>query len=77
MSRHIAQTYEAADDRRVEARPRCSSCNGIIAGLADQDLGIGLNIELGLVSDECALVCDECTAKLIDARATVSGARRR
>ena len=59
----------AADDQKINDRYRCLSCNGIIAGLADQDLASGLNIELGLVSDECGLVCNECTAKLIQARA--------
>ena len=50
----------------MEAPRRCLSCNGIIAGLAEQDLGIGLDIKLGLVSDECALICNTCTAKLIE-----------
>ena len=66
MSRHVAPMGE--DNRSVEAPRRCLSCNGIIAGLADQDLGIGLNIKLGLVSDECALICNACTAKLIEMR---------
>ena len=64
MSRHVAPMGE--DSRSVEAPRRCLSCNGIIAGLDDQDLGIGLNIKLGLVSDECALICNACTAKLIE-----------
>ena len=65
MSRHVAPVREESGS--VEAPRRCLSCNGIIAGLADQDLGIGLNIKLGLVSDECALICNACTAKLIEA----------
>ena len=65
MSRHVAPMGE--DKSSVEAPRRCLSCNGIIAGLADQDLGIGLDIKLGLVSDECALICNACTAKLIEA----------
>ncbi len=64
MSRHVAPMGE--DKSSVEAPRRCLSCNGIIAGLADQDLGIGLDIKLGLVSDECALICNACTAKLIE-----------
>ena len=66
MSRHVAAVREESGS--VEAPRRCLSCNGIIAGLADQDLGIGLNIKLGLVSDECALICNACTAKLIETR---------
>jgi hypothetical protein len=69
MSRHVAPAQGAVDDRWEDVQRRCLSCNGIIAGLADQDLGIGLNIKLGLVSDECALICDACTAKLIEMRA--------
>jgi len=43
-------------------------CNGIITGLVDQDLSIGLNLKLGLVSDECDHICNQCTAKLIERR---------
>lgn len=66
MSGHIAPMGD--ENRSVDAPRKCLSCNGIIAGLADQDLGIGLNIKLGLVSDECALICNACTAKLIEMR---------
>ena len=68
MSRHAAPVPGAADERWVEAPHRCLSCNRIIASQAEQDHGIGLNLGLGLVSDECALICNECTAKLIEAR---------
>jgi hypothetical protein len=68
MTRHIAPVNQPADDYRVEAQHRCLNCNGIIVGLADQDLGLGLNVKLGLVSDQCALVCNDCTARLIAAR---------
>jgi len=66
MPSHVAPAGE--ENSSVEAPRRCLSCNGIIAGLADQDLGIGLNIKLGLVSDECALICNACTAKMIEMR---------
>jgi hypothetical protein len=79
MSRHTASARDAAVERWVEAPHRCLSCNGIIAEQAEQDLGIGLDLGLGLVSDECALICNECTAKLIEPRATagIPVARRR
>ena len=79
MSRHVAPALAAADDRLEDFQHRCLSCNGIIAGLAGQDLGVGLNIKLGLVSDECALICNGCTAKLIELRppAGMSVTRRR
>jgi hypothetical protein len=66
MTRH--DLSEATADPHADTQYRCLSCNGIIPGLADQDLAIGLNIKLGLVSDECALICNECTAKLIEAK---------
>ena len=69
MTPHTSLAPEPAGDRGAETRHRCLSCNGIIAGLADQDLAIGLNVKLGLVSDECGLICNECTAKLIESRA--------
>ena len=76
MSRHVVP---AGEDSSMEASPRCLSCNGVIEGLAGQDLGIGLNIKLGLVSDECALICNACTAKLIEMRPAAGAAvtRRR
>ena len=66
MSRHVAQLREQSGS--TEAPPRCLSCNGIFEGLSGQDLGIGLNLKLGLVSDECALICNACTAKLMEMR---------
>ena len=57
----------------------CLCCNGVIAGVSDEDAGIGLSPALGLVSDECAYICDNCTAKLIEAAAArrVTTTRRR
>jgi hypothetical protein len=48
---------------------RCLCCNGVIAGVPDEDTAIGLSSVLGLVSDECAFICNECTARLIEAAA--------
>jgi hypothetical protein len=49
-------------------QPRCDSCGGVIDISPDQDISPGLNLALGLVSDECALVCNGCTSRLIAAR---------
>jgi len=77
MTRHDLLGREAAAaDSHADTQYRCLSCNGIIPGLADQDLSIGLNMKLGLVSDECALICDECTAKLIEAQAQEGSSAR-
>jgi hypothetical protein len=48
--------------------PRCVCCGGEIEMLRDQDIAFGLDLALGLVSDECALICDGCASKLISAR---------
>lgn len=58
--------------------PRCVCCAGVIEVSPDQDMSLGLNVALGLVSDECALICDGCTSRLIAAReASKPLARRR
>ena len=58
---------------------RCLCCNGVIAGMSDEDTAIGLSSALGLVSDECAFICNDCTARLIEAAAAKRAAtiRRR
>jgi hypothetical protein len=40
----------------------------VIPGLLDEDPSVGLAAKLGLVSEECAFICNDCTAGLIDAR---------
>ena len=64
--------HESVSNERAVPSPssqrRCICCGGVI-DLPDQDLGLGLNLPLGLVSDECALICDGCTANLVAARA--------
>jgi hypothetical protein len=47
---------------------RCACCDGVIEIGADRDVAVGLSLPLGLVSDECALICNGCTARLIAAR---------
>ncbi|MBR0870702.1 hypothetical protein JQ633_10060 [Bradyrhizobium tropiciagri] len=55
-------------ERELTTRQRCVCCDGIIEGLTD-DGAIGLDARIGLVSDECAFVCNDCTARLIQAAA--------
>ena len=50
-------------------QPNCTCCGGVIETSVDQDMALGLNVALGLVSDECALICNSCTSQLIPARA--------
>jgi hypothetical protein len=49
-------------------QPRCICCGGVIETSPDQDASLGLNVALGLVSDECALICNDCTSQLIATR---------
>jgi Cu/Ag efflux pump CusA len=34
----------------------------------DQDMSLGLNVAFGLISDECAVICNACTSRLVSAR---------
>jgi hypothetical protein len=68
MTRH--RNPAGGEPPASERLPRCLCCDGIIAAISDQDAAVGLDLKLGLVSDECALICNDCTAKLIEARAS-------
>jgi hypothetical protein len=62
-------TGSGATTPDIARPPRCICCDGIIEISPDQDIALGLNLALGLVSDECALICDGCASRLIAARA--------
>jgi hypothetical protein len=68
MTRDISVTHDLANQRASDTQHRCFYCDRVIPTLPDEDLSVGLNIKLGLVSDECALICNECTARLIETR---------
>jgi len=36
--------------------------------VAGQDMSLGLNVALSLISDECAVICNACTSRLVSAR---------
>ena len=73
----IETTGDTATTVAASTRSICVCCAGAIETSLDQDMSLGLNIALGLVSDECALICDSCTARLISARAATKPATRR
>jgi hypothetical protein len=79
MARH-ATTVEAVDRTAAQgAHYRCSCCDGVIEDLSEDTLPLGLDLRLGLVADECALICNACTRRLIEARsrqAPPAGRRR-
>ncbi len=55
-------------ERELASDHQCVCCGGIIDGLAD-DAAIEFDARVGLFTDECALVCNDCTASLIAAAA--------
>jgi len=55
-------------ERELASQRQCLCCGGVIAGLAD-DGAVGFDARIGLFTDECAVVCDDCTAGLIEAAA--------
>ena len=55
-------------ERELAPQHRCGCCGGVIDGLAD-DAAIGFDARIGLFTDECAFVCNDCTASLIEAAA--------
>lgn len=55
-------------ERELLPQHQCICCGGVIDGLSD-DGAVGLDARIGLVSDECAFVCNDCTASLIQAAA--------
>ncbi|MFQ3457952.1 hypothetical protein PMN64_32180 [Bradyrhizobium sp. UFLA01-814] len=68
-------------ERELTSHHQCVCCGGIIEGIVDDD-AVGLDARICLFTDECAFVCNECTASLIAAAArrrqeTVRGNRRR
>ncbi len=73
MARHAAVADIPHDTIDQHAQHRCMCCDGVIANLTDEALSIGLDLRLGLVSDECALICNDCTARLIEARKLGAG----
>ena len=68
MTRDVSAIHDLANQSASDTRHRCSCCDRIIPLLPDEDLAVGLDVKLGLVSDECALICNACTASLIETR---------
>jgi hypothetical protein len=77
MARRRNAVAVVADPPASDRLPRCWCCDGVIPDLSDQAAAVGLDLTLGLVSDECALICNGCTAKLIEARTLQGEAPRK
>ena len=66
---HRATTVETVEHKAIpDAQYRCLCCDGVIANLSEDTIPVGLDLKLGLVADECALICNACTTRLIEAR---------
>ena len=68
MARHAAIVAVPNQQTNSELQHRCMCCERIIENLSAEAMSIGLDLKLGLVSDECALICNDCTARLVEAR---------
>jgi hypothetical protein len=77
MTRHRNLAGAVAEPPASERLLRCQGCDGIIADISDQAAAVGLDLKLGIVSDECALICNDCTAKLIEAQASQRESQRK
>jgi hypothetical protein len=73
----IEATGDTTATSTARRRPLCVCCAGVMETSSDHDMSVGLNVVLGLVSDECALICDGCTSQLIAARAATMPPKRR
>jgi len=79
MTRDASVMHDLADHGASDTQRRCSYCERVIPALPDEEVSVGLDVKLGLVSDECALICNACTASLIETRireAAISPRRR-
>ena len=68
MARHAAIVAVPNQQTNSELQHRCMCCERIIENLSAEAMSIGLDLKLGLVSDECALICNDCTGRLIEAQ---------
>jgi hypothetical protein len=79
MARHAAIIVVSDPQTSSELQHRCMCCGMMIENLSDETTSttsIGLDLKLGLVSDECALICNDCTARLVEAKARPSNGRK-
>ena len=60
---------EAVTAQQVVPEPQyqCACCEGIIENLSSEAIPSGLDLKLSFFADECVLICNACTARLIEA----------
>jgi len=77
MAHREAVTGLPGQQALPEPQYQCACCEGIIEGISDQVIPSGLDLKLGIVSDECVLICNACTSRLVEANKARSADRGR
>ena len=67
MAHREAVTGMSAQPVVPEPEYQCACCEGIIENLSGEAIPSGLDLKLGFFSDECVLICNACTSRLIEA----------
>ena len=68
MAQHEAAADVSNHRAIADLHRRCMCCDGVLENLSDETISVGLDLKLGVVSDECALICNACTRRLVEAR---------
>jgi hypothetical protein len=65
--------------QQAEPQPlyRCACCEGIIENLSSDTMPSGPDPRFGFISDECLLICNACTAQLVQANRAQPAVRRK
>jgi len=51
-----------------EPQYQCACCEGIIENLSGETIPSGLDLKLNFIADECLLICNACTSRLVEAK---------
>ncbi|MCP4615067.1 MAG: hypothetical protein GY844_01395 [Bradyrhizobium sp.] len=73
MAHREAVTGTPAHQVVPEPQYQCACCEGFIENLSSETIPSGLEPKLSFFADECVLICNACTSRLIEA----NSARRR
>jgi len=56
---------------------QCACCEGIIVNLSGETTPSGLDLKLNFIADECLLICNACTSRLVEIKKARPADRRR
>lgn len=73
------ETVTSVPDQQTAPHPpyRCACCEGIIETLSSEAMPSGPDPRFGFISEECLLICNACTAQLVQANKAQAAARRK